>query len=118
MTWPNTSSHKVGCAARLNSSTGSRRSFRSSAHATVTACRTNAVITAGSGETAGRTAGAKDLTVAASCHNLAAGELGEDVVERRRRADLRLQLGRGAGRHDPAEVHHPDPVAVRVRLGH
>jgi hypothetical protein len=42
ITWPKTSSHSVGCAARLNSSTGSRRSLRSSAHATVSAWPANA----------------------------------------------------------------------------
>src|SRR5271165_1991742 len=48
----------------------------------------------------------------------AAGVVAEDVVQGHVLAERRLQVARGAGRPDMAQVHERQPVAVGVRLVH
>src|SRR5207302_9316316 len=104
--------------ARVSSSNGSWRSFRTSASATPRTWLPNVRSPLISGKAPRGTAGAYGLTKAPLGLDLDPGEMDERIVEGGAGADVRFQLRRRPDRHHLALVHDRHPVAQRLRLLH
>src|SRR5579862_1566337 len=124
---PKTTSHSTGCTARVNSSVRSWLSFCSSTRQNVPTRLGNrrqmlgGATSATSANTLRGPASSSDLTQA-SLRSVADERLArvaaEDVLQRRVRADRRLQLVRSPAGANLPEMHQRDPVAQRVGLLH
>src|SRR6478752_10099085 len=118
ITVPNTTSQRIGWTARVAISIGSRRTLRSSLRAIEMVSMAKRRRAGGSAQAAGRSARSSDVTIRSSSVDGGPGRGPEDVVERRPRADLELEVGRRADRRDRAVMHHSDPIAQCVGLVH
>src|SRR6187551_49948 len=96
ITWPKTTSQRIGWTARVKTSTGSRVTLRSSLRAIASVSRANRTGAAGSAQPAGRSARSSDVTVGASWFDARSGRRAEHVVERRVGSDGCLEIARGA----------------------
>src|SRR5690242_2815370 len=113
-TWPKTTSHSRGCAARVTSSTGSWRSLRSSPSATVATSMRNwigAGAATGSAHPTRRAPRSSELTEVPSRFHVGAGRVPEHVFQGGGRPDLLAQVGRFADRRELTAVHDRDAVA-------
>src|SRR5271155_1074111 len=104
--------------ARVKSSVGSRKSFRSSTFAMANVSRQTSATTFGSTQAAGGAASLPDVTIAASFLDRAAAEMREDVVKRSLRPKAGFQFRRFAQRGNLAAVHQGEFVAEFVGLVH
>src|ERR1041384_2867137 len=97
MTLPKITSHNTGCAARVNNSSGSWRSFRNSASETANTCVAKSTTGfLGLAVLSNTSACKPDIAIIPSRFDISAGQLFEDVVQCSLGPDGGLQLGRSS----------------------
>src|SRR5689334_3122722 len=117
-TCPNTSSQSAGWIALVISSTGSRRSLRSSTSASAQVSRRNAVTGDSSTKAPGCTADPRGIYVTSSVFNRTSREMNEDVVQISIGTDSCLERCRRAYCDRPATMHNGNGLAQVVRFLH
>src|SRR5271170_7187627 len=111
-TWPNTTSHRIGCTAREKSSVGSRRSLCNSALATAAVCRANVIMELA--EAASRIARLAHIDVAPAFLDGSATVMREHIVECCVGTQRSFELGGLAAHRDNALVQDGELSAQRI----